>query len=86
MDYMLPTADVMPRVHMAHQTTRSPIHPYGAKGTGEGGYLAGPAAIASAIDDALRQIGVEVDQTPITPDKIFAQLTANAAAAEAGAR
>lgn len=71
MDYMLPTADLMPPIRMAHQSTPSPIHPYGAKGTGEGGYLAGPAAIASAVDDALRQVGVQVDTTPITPGRIF---------------
>lgn len=72
MDYLLPTADQMPRVTMDHQVTPSPIHPYGAKGSGEGGYLAGPAAIASAVDDALVQLGVEVDETPITPNRIFA--------------
>lgn len=73
MDYMLPTADLMPRFHLQHRTTPSPLHPYGAKGTGEGGYLAGPAAIASAVDDALIQIGVEVNETPITPNRIFEQ-------------
>lgn len=72
MDYMVPTADLMPYVTMAEQVTPSPLHPYGAKGTGEGGYLAGPAALASAIDDALVQLGVEVDSTPITPNRIFA--------------
>jgi 2-furoyl-CoA dehydrogenase large subunit len=74
MDYLLPTADLVPRIQMTHQTTPSPLHPYGAKGTGEGGYLAGPAAIASAVDDALRQIGLLVDTTPITPTRIFEAL------------
>lgn len=73
MDYLLPTADHMPTVTLGHRSTPSPLHPYGAKGSGEGGYLAGPAAIASAIDDALAHLGVEVDETPITPDRIFAE-------------
>lgn len=72
MDYVMPTADVVPDVRIENRTTLSPLHPYGAKGAGEGGYLGGPAAIASAIDDALSQIGVQVDTTPITPDRIFA--------------
>lgn len=73
MDYLLPTAEQMPRVTMQHQVTPAPIHPYGAKGSGEGGYLAGPAAIASAVDDALVQLGVEVNETPITPGRIFTE-------------
>jgi 2-furoyl-CoA dehydrogenase large subunit len=85
MDYMLPTADLIPPIRMAHQTTPSPLHPYGAKGTGEGGYLAGPAAIASAVDDALSQIGVLVDATPITPARIFATWQETLAASEVGA-
>jgi 2-furoyl-CoA dehydrogenase large subunit len=71
MDYLLPTAEQMPRITMDHRITPAPIHPYGAKGSGEGGYLAGPAAIASAVDDALAQLGVEVNETPITPGRIF---------------
>jgi 2-furoyl-CoA dehydrogenase large subunit len=71
MDYLLPTAEQMPRITMDHRITPTPIHPYGAKGSGEGGYLAGPAAIASAVDDALVQLGVEVNETPITPGRIF---------------
>jgi CO/xanthine dehydrogenase Mo-binding subunit len=71
MDYLLPTAETMPRITMDHRITPAPVHPYGAKGSGEGGYLAGPAAIASAVDDALIQLGVEVNETPITPGRIF---------------
>lgn len=74
MDYLLPTVDVVPHVRVESRSTPSPLHPYGAKGTGEGGYLAAPAAIASAIDDALAPWGVEVDATPITPQRIFAAL------------
>ncbi|GAA1512994.1 xanthine dehydrogenase family protein molybdopterin-binding subunit [Nocardioides humi] len=84
MDYMLPTADVMPtRIRLAEQRTPSPLHPYGAKGTGEGGYLGGPAAIASAIDDALAQLGVVVGTTPITPARIFAAVQEAGALEEA---
>jgi CO/xanthine dehydrogenase Mo-binding subunit len=47
--------------------------PYGAKGVGEAGNLAIPAAIANAIADA---VGARVTDLPITADKVLAALVA----------
>jgi 2-furoyl-CoA dehydrogenase large subunit len=67
MDYLLPSVHEVPSIELNEQMTPSPLHPYGAKGTGEGGYMTAPAAIASAVEDALRPLGIAIDQIPITP-------------------
>ena len=69
-EYMLPTADEMPRLQLAHQHSPSPRNPFGVKGVGEGGPIAPPAAIANAVVDALRPLKVEFNETPIAPHQI----------------
>ena len=71
MDYLMPTAHEVPRVELHEQVTPSPLHPYGAKGTAEGAYMTTPAAIASAIEDALAPHGIRITEVPITPQMIF---------------
>ena len=46
------------------------------KGMGEGGAISPPAAIANAIRDALRTIGAEVNETPMTPKRVRAAVEA----------
>jgi len=84
MDYLMPTAHEVPRVELHEQVTPSPLHPYGAKGTAEGAYMTTPAAIASAIEDALAPHGIRITEVPITPQMIFDKVMA-AATAEDGA-
>jgi CO/xanthine dehydrogenase Mo-binding subunit len=67
MDYLMPTAAEMPRVELHMMETPSPLHPFGAKGTAEGSYMTAPAAIASAVEDALAGYGVRMTEVPITP-------------------
>jgi 2-furoyl-CoA dehydrogenase large subunit len=71
MDYLCPTAAEVPRVAVHDMITPSPLHPYGAKGAAEGAYLTAPAAIASAVEDALSAYGIVIDQVPITPRLLF---------------
>ncbi|HZW55821.1 MAG TPA: molybdopterin cofactor-binding domain-containing protein [Nitrososphaerales archaeon] len=52
-DYLIPTSLDMPPISTGHTVTPSPTNPLGVKGGGEGGIIGVPAAIASAIDDAL---------------------------------
>jgi carbon-monoxide dehydrogenase large subunit len=47
----------------------------GAKGAGEGGTIGAPAAVLNAVNDALRPTGVELDQTPLTPETVHRALT-----------
>jgi CO/xanthine dehydrogenase Mo-binding subunit len=67
MDYLMPTAAEIPHVELHSMETPTPLHPYGAKGTAEGAYMTAPAAVASAVEDALAPLGVRIDEVPITP-------------------
>jgi aerobic carbon-monoxide dehydrogenase large subunit len=73
-DYLLPTVDVVPDVKIIHMESPSPLNPLGVKGAGEGGTIGAPAAIASAVEDALRQFNIRVRDLPITPAKLHAQI------------
>lgn len=75
-DYMLPGATEMPTIRLEHMTIPSPITRFGQKGIGEGGAVAPPAAIANAVNDALHDLGVEINECPITPRRILAALAA----------
>ena len=65
MDYLLPSAHEVPEVEIVHHATPSPHTVFGQKGSGESGYLGAPAAIASAVNDAVRPFGIVVDSLPI---------------------
>ena len=65
MDYLLPSSHEVPEVEIVHHVTPSPHTVFGQKGSGESGYLGAPAAIASAINDAVRPLGISVNTLPI---------------------
>jgi carbon-monoxide dehydrogenase large subunit len=69
-DYLLPGAPEAPTARIVHMETASPYTQFGVKGIGEGGAIAPPAAIANAVNDALRPLGVELLHSPITPRRI----------------
>lgn len=70
-DYLLPGASEVPAMRIHHTETPSPHTEFGAKGMGEGGAIAPPAAIFNAVNDALRPLGVEVAHTPLTPRRLL---------------
>lgn len=70
-DYPIPSAEMMPRMHVAFADSYEPSGPFGAKGLGEIGLDAIPAAIANAIADA---VGVRIHELPITSEKIHRAL------------
>ncbi|MGE0518524.1 MAG: xanthine dehydrogenase family protein molybdopterin-binding subunit [Candidatus Binatia bacterium] len=78
MDYTMPTAVDLPSFEIAHEVTPSPFNPLGAKGAGESGISGPMAAVASAIDNALQQIGVNVHvmEMPLTPDRVWRSIQA----------
>ena len=76
MEYALPRADDVPRFEVHHVVTPSPLNPLGVKGAGEGGTLPAPAAIANAVADALRPLGVEVTEMPLTRERLWRRLRA----------
>jgi len=74
MDYALPRADVLPPLAVALDEHRSIINPLGVKGVGESGAIGGAAAIANAIEDAVADLGVTIDEVPVTPARLWARL------------
>jgi len=74
MDYLVPTAMEIPHVEILHLETPCEYTETGAKGVGEGGTMGAPAAVASAVADALSHLDVEIDQLPITPDRLRAAI------------
>ncbi|WP_232702244.1 xanthine dehydrogenase family protein molybdopterin-binding subunit [Halobacterium wangiae] len=73
-EYLLPSTKNMPDVELEHSETPSPFTATGAKGTGEGGMIDGPAAIASSINAALADQGIVADQIPMTPHRVRKRL------------
>ena len=65
MDYPLPSSLEVPEVEIVHHCTPSPFTVLGQKGSGESGYLGAPAAISSAINDAVQPLGITVSKLPI---------------------
>ena len=65
MDYALPAAADLPSFTLDHLETPSPLTPGGHKGMGEGGTIGAPAAIANAVADAIKPIGITVTSLPI---------------------
>jgi 2-furoyl-CoA dehydrogenase large subunit len=74
MDYLMPSAMEVPAVKIVDHCTPSPLTEFGQKGSGEAGYLGAPAAIASAINDALAPLGVAVHELPMTAPAIWQQI------------
>jgi len=66
-DYHVPMAAEMPDIVCGHVETPSLLSPLGAKGVGESGIIAAPAAVLNAVNDALLPFGASVAETPITP-------------------
>ena len=73
-DYLVPGPTEVLDVRIRHMQTPSPYTEFGVKGIGEGGAIAPPAAIANAINDALRPVNAEVTDIPITPRRVLAAI------------
>jgi 4-hydroxybenzoyl-CoA reductase alpha subunit len=71
LDYKSPTFLEMPPVESILVETLDPEGPYGAKECGQGPLLPVIPALANAVHDA---IGVRIDETPVSPDKIVRAL------------
>jgi 2-furoyl-CoA dehydrogenase large subunit len=66
MDYLCPTASELGfELRFDHTVTPSPNTPLGAKGAAEGSTMSIPVALANAVSDALRPLGIEIDRLPV---------------------
>ena len=72
MDYAMPRADILPDFLSEVDETQPCTHnPLGVKGCGESGTIGAPAAITSAMIDALGSVGVSGVEMPFTSNKIW---------------
>ena len=72
-DYLLPGIMEGPdKIRVGHLETPSPYTEYGIKGGGEGGRMGAPPAVTQAVEDALRPLGIKIDELPISPSRLRA--------------
>jgi carbon-monoxide dehydrogenase large subunit len=78
MDYALPRAADAPESFISELDEGEPCthNPLGAKGCGESGAIAAPAALMSALLDALASYGVSELEMPATPERIWRAIMA----------
>jgi carbon-monoxide dehydrogenase large subunit len=71
-DYLVPLATDFPNVRGVTLELRpSPSNPLGAKGAGEGGIVSVAATVGNAVAAALAKFGVEPNEMPLTPARIW---------------
>jgi aerobic carbon-monoxide dehydrogenase large subunit len=70
MDFLIPTAGEIPHLEIEHIETPSPLNPLGIKGVGEAGAIPVPALLASALEDALRPLGIHITRMPLSPSEL----------------
>ncbi|QRP50370.1 xanthine dehydrogenase family protein molybdopterin-binding subunit [Amycolatopsis sp. FDAARGOS 1241] len=72
MDYLLPSTHEVPHIVDTEHCTPSPYTTLGQKGAGEAGYMGAPAAVASAVNDALAPTGAPpITSLPIKPSDVW---------------
>jgi aerobic carbon-monoxide dehydrogenase large subunit len=70
-EYLLPTAAEIPSIDVQLVEYPSTKNPLGVKGIGESGTVPAAAAIVSAIEDALRDYRIRIEEIPVVPAKLF---------------
>jgi aerobic carbon-monoxide dehydrogenase large subunit len=70
-DYQLPTAAELPSFETDRCETPSPVNSLGVKGVGEAGTIASSAAVTNAVIDALRPLGVDYINMPLSPMRVW---------------
>nr|WP_255357764.1 molybdopterin cofactor-binding domain-containing protein [Pseudorhodoferax sp. Leaf265] len=71
MDYAVPRADDLPELVHRSRPSATDANPLGAKGVGESGAIAAPAALRGAVLDALAPLGVLHLDLPMTPASVW---------------
>ena len=70
-DYVVPSAAEIPDMATVHLETESPSTLGGYRGMGEGGTIGAPAAVANAVADALSGLDIQINELPVTPERLF---------------
>lgn len=75
-DFIPPTMAEIPPIEVHHLATLTGASVLEAKGVGEGGAIAAPAAVINAICDALEPFGIQLFDMPATPQRVRAAIRA----------
>jgi carbon-monoxide dehydrogenase large subunit len=73
-DYALPSAADVPSYETDRTETPSPTNSLGVKGVGEAGTIAATPAIVNSVIDALRPLGVDFLNMPLSPQNVWSQI------------
>jgi len=71
LDYAMPRADNLPFFRLKTHSVPTKLNPLGVKGAGEAGTVGALAAVVNAALDALKPIGVNHIDMPLTPENIW---------------
>ncbi len=71
LDYGKSTTLETPHIEIEHHPVPDPFTTLGQKAAGEGAAIPSPAAIASAVEDALTPLGVRVRTLPLSPERVW---------------
>jgi carbon-monoxide dehydrogenase large subunit len=70
-DYAVPKASMVPTYEMDKTCTPTSVNPMGVKGAGEAGTIAATPAVANAVIDGLKHLGVKHIDMPMTPERVW---------------
>ncbi len=84
-DYALPTAAELPSFETDRTETPSPVNSLGVKGVGEAGTIAASATVTNAVIDALRPLGVDYMNMPLTPMRVWEAISKAQGSSNGGA-
>lgn len=70
-DYAVPRASMVPNYELSRTCTPSPVNSMGVKGAGEAGTIASTPAVANAVIDAIKHLGVKHIDMPHTPERVW---------------
>jgi carbon-monoxide dehydrogenase large subunit len=76
MDYAMPRADMLTEVKLYDHSVPSPSNPLGVKGAGEAGTTGAIPAVANAVIDALRPLGIRHLDFPYSPARVWQAIAA----------
>jgi carbon-monoxide dehydrogenase large subunit len=71
LDYGKSTTLETPHIEVEHCPYPDPFTALGQKAAGEGAAIPSPAAIASAVEDALSPFGVKINRLPLSPERVW---------------
>jgi len=74
MDYPMPRSDMIKDFKLYDHSVPSPTNPLGVKGAGEAGTTGAIPAVANAVIDALRPLGIHQLDFPYSPARVWAAI------------